>query len=98
MKMIMIPGLCSNEFQRTGGSFCESCFARFVIRGNADLPCFAAVEDDGTDEQTLVMRHGSYQESVLLTDETRERLAYGEWKGWEEWVERAERADQTPPA
>jgi hypothetical protein len=27
---------------------------------------------------------------VLLTDEARERLAYGEWKGWEEWVERVE--------
>ena len=55
-------------------------------------------QDDGAEEQTLVMRHGGYQESVLLTDQTRERLAYGEWKGWEDWVERAERADQMPPA
>ena len=27
---------------------------------------------------------------TVFTDETRERLAYGEWKGWEEWVERVE--------
>jgi hypothetical protein len=95
MKMVMIPGLCSNEYQRTGGSFCEGCFARFLMRGgDADLPCFVAVEDDGAAEQTLVMQHGGYQESLLLTDETRERLAYGEWKGWEEWVERAEARTQ----
>ena len=90
MKMTMIPGLCSNEYQRTSGSFCEGCFARFIIRGgSADLPCFTAVEDDGAEEQTLVMQYGGYQERVLLTDEARERLAYGEWKGWEKWVERA---------
>ena len=90
MKMTMIPGLCSNEYQRTGGSFCESCFARFLMRGDANLPCLSAVEDDGAADQTLVMQYGDYQESVLLTDETRERLAYGEWKGWEEWVEQVE--------
>jgi hypothetical protein len=38
------------------------------------------------------MQYGGYQESVLLTDAARERLAYGEWKGWDEWVERVEEA------
>ena len=91
MKMVMIPGLCSNEYQRTGGSFCEGCSARYMIRGgDADLPCFVAIEDDGAAEQMLAMQRGDYQESVLLTDEARERLAYCEWKGWEKWVERAE--------
>jgi hypothetical protein len=93
MKMIMIPGSCSNDFQRTGGSFCEGCFARFLMRGgDADLPCIAAVADDGAEQHTLIMRYGTYREDILLTDEVRERLAYGEWKGWEEWVERAEAA------
>jgi hypothetical protein len=55
-------------------------------RSHPDLPCFTAVEDDGAAEQTLIMRYGGHEQSVLLTDEERERLAYGEWKGWTEFV------------
>ncbi|MFL5801640.1 MAG: hypothetical protein ACJ8CR_07840 [Roseiflexaceae bacterium] len=88
MKMTMIPGLCSNEYQPTGGSFCESCFARFLMqRSEPDLPCISDVQDDGAEEQTLIFQYGSYQQAVLLTDEERERLAYGDWKGWTEFVE-----------
>jgi hypothetical protein len=93
MQITMVPGLCSNEYQRTGGSFCESCFARFLTqKSDAELPCFTAIEDDGAELQTLVMRRGERQESTLLTDEARERLAYGEWKGWVAWVEQAQQA------
>jgi hypothetical protein len=85
----MVPGLCSNEYQPTGGSFCESCFARFLMRGgDADLPCITAVKDNGAELQTLEMRLGERREITLLTDDERERLAYGGWKGWVEWVER----------
>jgi hypothetical protein len=87
MHIMMTPGLCSSEYSPTGGSFCQSCFARFLMRpGQADMPCFTAVQDDGTEEQTLVMSYGSYQERVLLTDAERERLAYGDWQGWPEWI------------
>jgi uncharacterized protein YndB with AHSA1/START domain len=46
----------------------------------------AAVEDDGAEEQTLIMRSGRHEQRVLLTDRERERLAYGDWKGWTEYV------------
>jgi len=89
----MIPGLCSSEYSPTGGSFCEGCFARFLMHGcNPDLPCITDVKDDGAEEKTLVMRYGAYEERILLTDEERERLAYGDWKGWTEFVA------QLPPA
>jgi hypothetical protein len=88
MQIVMVPGLCSNEYQRTGGSFCESCFGRFLTHnGSPDLPCFTDVQDDGADETTLTMRHGGYEKAIQLTDEEREWLAYGGWKGWKEFVE-----------
>ena len=87
MQIMMTPGLCSSEYSLTGGSYCESCFACFLMRrGDADLPCFTAVQDDGADEQTLIMSHGSHHERILLTDAERERLAYGGWQGWPEWI------------
>jgi hypothetical protein len=88
MQITMVPGACSNEYQPTSGSFCESCFARWLIysRGT-DLPCITAVAEDGAEEQTLLMRYGAHEQTTLLTDAERERLAYGGWKGWVEWVE-----------
>jgi hypothetical protein len=88
MQIVMVPGLCSNEYQPTGNSFCESCFARFLMRrGEPNLPCMAAVEDDGAEEQTLIMRYGGHEQRLLLTDAERERLAYGDWKGWQAYVD-----------
>ncbi len=88
MKMTMIPGSCANEYTGTAGSFCESCFAHFLVRrGEPDLACITAVEDDQSEEKTLIMQYGSYQQTVLLTDEERERLAYGGWQGWTHFVE-----------
>jgi hypothetical protein len=87
MQIMMTPGLCSSEYSPTKGSFCESCFARFLMHpGQIDLPCFTAVEDDGAEEQTLTMQYGSHQEILLLTNAERERLAYGDWHGWPEWI------------
>jgi hypothetical protein len=54
----------------------------------ADLPRFTAIQEDGAEQQTLVMSYGGYQERVLLDDTERERLAYGDWHGWEEWIAR----------
>jgi hypothetical protein len=89
MQIMMTPGLCSSEYSPTSGSFCENCFARFLMRpGQADLPCFTAVQDDGAEEQTLIMSHGSHEERILLTHAERERLAYGDWHGWLEWTAR----------
>ena len=87
MHISMVPGLCSNEYQRTSGSYCESCFGRFLSQhGTPDLPCFTAVDDDGDAETTLTMRSGQQATTIRLTDEEREWLAYGGWKGWEAWV------------
>jgi hypothetical protein len=88
MQLIMVPGSCSNEYQRTGGSFCESCFARALVRGSeAELACIAAVRDDGAAATTLTMRYGGHEQAIQLTDDERERLAYGGWHGWEAYVE-----------
>jgi hypothetical protein len=56
--------------------------------GQADLPCFTAVYEDGTEEQSLTMSYGNHQETLLLSDAERERLAYGDWHGWPEWIAR----------
>jgi hypothetical protein len=89
MQIMMTPGLCSSEYSPTSGSFCESCFARFLTRpGQTELPCFTAMHDDGAEQQTLVLSYGSYQERIVLTEPERERLAYGDWRGWEEWIAR----------
>lgn len=93
MKITMVPGSCETPYQRTGGSFCEGCFARFLMHdGDADLPCMTQVEDDGAATKTLVMQVGPFAEAFLLTDETRERLAYGEWRGWVDYVARVQAA------
>jgi hypothetical protein len=88
MRIIMIPGLCSNEYRNTGGTFCESCFASFLLHGCApDRPCITDAVDDGKDETTLVLRCGDQQKVVTITDENREALAYGGWQGWVQFVE-----------
>ena len=97
MVIKMTPGLCSNEHSSTGGTFCESCFASFVVHGCApDRACITNVVDDGKTDVTLILRHGDDQRVVLITDENREALAYGGWPGWVRFVE--ELKDGAPPA
>jgi hypothetical protein len=92
----MTPGSCSNEYQSTGGSFCQSCFASFVLHGcSPDRPCITDVEDDGKPETTLILRNGDYQRVVTITDENREQWAYGGWPGWVQYLEQLPR---TPAA
>jgi hypothetical protein len=99
MRIIMTPGLCSNEYQNTGGTFCESCFASFLLHGCApDRPCITDVDDDGTNETTLVLRYGDQQKVVTITDENREELAYGGWQGWVRFVEELQSIPATKPA
>lgn len=87
MNIVMVPGSCETEYQKTGGSFCESCFARFLSRGaDPNLACIVAVNDEATPETTLVLQFGEHQQAVLLTDEVRDDLAYGGWRGWKEYV------------
>ena len=88
MQIMMTPGLCSNEHRSTGGSFCESCFASFLLHGcYPDRPCITEVIDDGQEETTLVLRYKDYQKVITITDENRELLAYGGWPGWVQFVE-----------
>ena len=88
MVVKMTPGLCSNEHSSTGGTFCESCFASFVVHGCApDRACITDVIDDGKADVTLILRHGDDQRVVLINDENREALAYGGWSGWVRFVE-----------
>lgn len=88
MKITMVPGSCANEYSGTAGSFCEGCFARFLLRGaEPNLACITAVEEDQSEEKTLIMQYGNYEQAVLLSAEERERLAYGGWQGWHQFVE-----------
>jgi hypothetical protein len=97
MVVKMIPGLCSNEHSSTGGTFCESCFASFVVHGCApDRACITDVIDDGKTDITLILRHGDDQRVVLITDENREAIAYGGWPGWVRFAE--ELTDAAVPA
>jgi hypothetical protein len=99
MRIFMTPGLCSNEYQNTGGTFCESCFASFLLHGCApDRPCITDVADDGKDETTLVLRCGAQHKVVTITDENREALAYGGWQGWVRFVEELPSSAATEPA
>jgi len=97
MQMTMIPGLCSNEHRSTGGSFCESCFASFLLHGcTPDRPCVTEVVDDGKTETTLILRLGDQQKTIVITDMNRELMAYGGWKGWIEFVEQLPSAPVGP--
>ena len=88
MRITMTPGACSNEYQSTGGTFCQSCFASFVLHnGSEDRPCITDVDDDGKPELTLILRNGDNERVVTITDENRELWAYGGWPGWVEYLE-----------
>lgn len=88
MKMTIVPGACETQYRSTAGSYCESCFARFLARGGeGELACMTAVEDDGVEAKTLVLQYGNYEQTLALTDEVCEDLAYGGWQGWKAFVE-----------
>jgi hypothetical protein len=88
MQIMMTPGLCSNEHRNTGGTFCESCFATFLIHGcYPDRACITDIVDDGRESIMLVLRYSDYQKAVELTDQQRAALAFGGWPGWLQFVE-----------
>ena len=88
MVVKMTPGLCSNEYRNTGGTFCQSCFASFLMHGCVpDRACITDVVDDGRTDITLILRHGEDQIAVPINDQNREALAYGGWPGWVDFVE-----------
>jgi len=88
MQIMMTPGLCSNEHQSTGGTFCQSCFASFLMHGCApDRACITNVVDDGKEATTLVLQYGDQQQAIVISDENREVLAYGGWPGWVQFVD-----------
>jgi hypothetical protein len=98
MQIMMTPGLCSNEYSSTGGTFCESCFASFLLHGcYPDRACITEVIDDDKEEMTLVLRYKDYQKAVTITDENREALAYGGWPGWVQFVEDLPRSPVADP-
>ena len=66
-------------------SACENCFGSFLLRGCVpDRGCIMAVEDDGHEETTLLVRYARNEAEVLITDENRELLAYD---GWSRYVD-----------
>ena len=88
MQIMMTPGLCSNENSSTGGSFCENCFASFLMHGcSPDRACITNVVDDGKEATTLVLQYRDQQRTIVISDENREALAYGGWPGWVQFVE-----------
>jgi len=88
MQIVMTPGLCSNTYRSTGGTFCESCFAAFLLHDcYPDRACITKVVDDGKEATTLVLQYGAYEQAVEITDANRELLAFGGWPGWVQFVE-----------
>ncbi len=88
MQIMMTPGLCSNEHSNTGGTFCESCFASFIMHGcYPDRACITDVVDDGQPSITLVLRYGDREQVIELTDQQRADLAFGGWSGWVQFAE-----------
>lgn len=72
MRIVMDRDTCTTIL-----SACENCFASFLLRGCVpDRGCIMAVEDDGHEETTLLVRYAGNQAEVLVTDENRELLAY----------------------
>ena len=89
MQITMIPGLCSNQHRSTGGTFCESCFASFLLHGcTPDRPCITEAIDDGRAETTLILKSGDQQQTIVISDANREQIAYGSWSGWVDFVEK----------
>jgi hypothetical protein len=88
MVVKMTPGLCSNEYCHTAGTFCESCFSSFVIhRCIPDRACITDVIDDDSTDITLILSHGDDQRVVHITDENRDAIAFGGWSGWVDFVD-----------
>ena len=88
MRIMMTPGLCSNEHRSTGGTFCESCFASFLNHGcEPDRPCITDVVDDGRAETTIILEYGNQRRRLAVTEENRDALAYGGWQGWVQFAE-----------
>ena len=78
----MLPGVCGNRYSLTGASFYEACFATFPMHGRyPDRACILAVENDGHTEVTLVIRRGSQEEVLVVTDDHRAPIAFGERHG-----------------
>lgn len=82
MRIIMQPDVCSTRYNRTGASFCEGCFATFLMHGAyPDRACILDVDDDGRDATTLVIQRQGQEQILEITDETREIYAFGERHG-----------------
>lgn len=64
---------------------CEECFATFVLHGcYPDRACIVNTVDDGRDETTIVLRFDGRAETLVVTDENRELIAY---EGWTAFVD-----------
>jgi hypothetical protein len=82
MRITMQPGACTTRYNNTGASFCESCFATFMMHGcYPDRACILDVVDNGEDEVYLVIRRDGQDQIVEITDENRALLAFGERQG-----------------
>ena len=80
MRVVMDRDTCTTIL-----SACENCFATFLLRVCVpDRGCIMAVEDDGQEETTLLVRYAGNEAQVVVTDENRELLAYD---GWTRYVE-----------
>ena len=63
---------------------CEECFGTFILHGGyPDRACITGVVDDGCPELTLLIQYEGREETVVVTDENREMLAY---EGWDRFV------------
>ncbi|HBY97432.1 MAG: hypothetical protein M5U01_03900 [Ardenticatenaceae bacterium] len=82
MRITMERDLCTTVLPA-----CEECFATFVLHDcYPDRACITEVVDDGQAEVTLTLRYEGHEETLVITDENRELLAY---EGWSQFVHTA---------
>jgi len=60
--------------------FCERCFGTLVMHPlGVDRACIEALEDDRSDDLTVILRTEGYEETLVLNDEMREIVARNGW-------------------
>lgn len=75
MRILIDRDTCSHH-----PSGCEQCFGEFLGRGDIrNLPCLMNVQDDGKPEVTAIIKSGTYEGVLVVTEANREEIIYHGW-------------------
>jgi hypothetical protein len=63
--------------------YCERCFGTLMLHPlGVDRACIVALEEDGVDDLTLVLRSEGNAETLVLNDQQRELVARDGWTNY----------------